>query len=292
LPILGDGSLDDVEVFVGFLGRRRAEGQGLEEVVDRRAETLLADAGLFHQVVDRRQGTNHLAAIDDARGSWDCQAIRPVGHVAQDVLRHGEDLRRLRAVDRVEVGVVLQSVLAVGRQHGGSALDLAGVFPEPTYPPRDPIDAEVELQFAAVVGRNGIAMGAQAGLLRIECGLGVDQFVQPRDVFLRCDPPDPRRRRGRHQLDAFRQRLEEQVVVDEVALLRVKVSGEAALVRHFALQLLDDPVEKRSRSMTSGCSSSFGGISRRATCAQTDFQTAALVSSTGPRSERLSSASA
>ena len=53
-------------------------------------------------------------------------------------------------------------------------------------------DREVELEFAAVVGGDDVAAGPQAGLRGVVRRFRVDQFVQPRDVFLRRYPPDAR----------------------------------------------------------------------------------------------------
>ena len=53
---------------------------------------------------------------------------------------------------------------------------------------------KVELQFTAVIGGNDIATRAKARPLRIKLRFRIDQFVQPRDVFLRRDAPDARRR--------------------------------------------------------------------------------------------------
>ena len=45
-------------------------------------------------------------------------------------------------------------------------------------------------------------------------------------------------------LNAIGQRSEQQVMIDEVALVRIKVGTEPALVAHDACQFTDDPVGK------------------------------------------------
>ena len=169
-------------------------------------------------------------------------AQRPVGHVAQDIFGLGEDLGRLGAVDRVEVRVVFEPVFARGREDDRHAFHRGGIGDRAPLPLGDPVGAEVEFQFATVVGRHGVAAGAYPGSGRVIRGLGVDQLVEPGDVFLGGDAPDARWRGCRDQLDVFGELPEEEVVVDEVPLVRIEVGLEATLVGHVPLQLADDPV--------------------------------------------------
>jgi hypothetical protein len=61
-------------------------------------------------------------------------------------------------------------------------------------------------------------------------------------VLLRRDAPDARGRGGWSESDALGQFAEEEIVIDEVPLLRIKMGMEAAFVLHRRLQLADDPV--------------------------------------------------
>ena len=121
---------DDRQVCVRFLPARRTEGQSFEHVVHRSSQPLVGDTLVLHEVVDRRQRTYDLRAVNKAgrqaakialhlvgdRLGIVGDLIRPgdaqraVGHVANDVLGDAHDLCRFRAVDRVEVGIVLQPV--------------------------------------------------------------------------------------------------------------------------------------------------------------------------------------
>ena len=89
--------------------------------------------------------------VGDLLGLGDAQ--RAVGHVAEDVLRHAEDLGGLGAVDGVEVGVVLEADVPGRRKHRGHALDRRRVGHRAALPLDDAVGAEVELELAAVVGR-------------------------------------------------------------------------------------------------------------------------------------------
>ena len=99
-----------------------------------------------------------------------------------------------------------------------------------TRPINDAIRAEVELEFATVVGGNDIAMRAQIPVLPDRTLVPVDQFIETRDVFLRCDTPDARRRRCGREFDTIRQRTKQQFVIDEVALVGIQMGTEPALV--------------------------------------------------------------
>ncbi len=256
--------LDDGQVGVGFLLARRPKRHRFEDIVHRSGQTLVGDTFVLHEVVDGRQWTQDLCAVNDAgrqaskiplhlvldRLGIVGDLIRlgdaqwAIGHVANDILSDAHDLCRFGAVDRVEVGIVFQPVVSRRRQHGGHALDGCGIGHCPTLPLDDAIRAKVELQFTAVVRGNDIPMRSKARLAGIEDRLAVDQFIEARDVFLWCHAPESCWRCCRCELDAIGQRAEQQVVIDEVALVRIEVGTEPALVSHDTCQFADDPVRE------------------------------------------------
>ena len=56
-----------------------------------------------------------------------------------------------------------------------------------------------------MVGRDDIAAGAGARLLRVKSRLDIDQLIEPCDVLLRRHSPDARWRRSWLEGDAFGQ---------------------------------------------------------------------------------------
>ncbi len=135
-------------------------------------------------------------------------------------------------------------MLAGGGEHHGDALYGRGIGNGSTFPLDDPVRAEVHLQLASVVGRDEVAPGSQARFLRVVGRLEVDQLVEPRDMFLRRDPPNAGRGRGRLQPNSFGQGAKKQVVVQEIALVWILVGMKTSLVLHLARKFTDDPVRE------------------------------------------------
>ena len=172
-----------------------------------------------------------LGVVGDLLGKTD-QAERTIGHETKNVLRLDKDLGRLGTVDGIKVGIVLQAMLAGGGKHHGHTLHRRGVGYRPPLPLDDPVRAKVHLEFAPVVGRDDVATGSEARFLQVVFWLEVDQFVEPRDMFLRRNAPNAGGRRSGDQLNAFRQWTKEQVVVHEIALAGIQVGPKPALVLH------------------------------------------------------------
>ena len=93
-------------------------------------------------------------------------------------------------VDGGEFSVVVEAVLAGWGKHDGNALDCGGIGYGAAYPVNDTVHSEVEFELAAVIGRDGITVSAEARAFGIVCGFRVDEFIQPGDVFGRSDAPD------------------------------------------------------------------------------------------------------
>ena len=68
-----------------------------------------------------------------------------------------------------------------------------------------------------MIGWDDVTMAAKTRLFGIVLGFGVDQFIQPSDVFLWGDTPDAGWRRGGCELDSFGQGGKKQVVGDEIS---------------------------------------------------------------------------
>ena len=85
-------------------------------------------------------------------------------------------------------------MFARGGEHDRHTLDGCGIGNRAAFPADDAVGAEVEFQFTAVIGGHHIPARALAGLGGIVRRLGIDQFVESRDVFLRRDAPNARRR--------------------------------------------------------------------------------------------------
>ncbi len=68
LAYLIDGVLDDLEILVGFLGRRRTEGYRLEDVVHCGTEVLVGEVRFLHQLVNGSDRPGDFGVVDDGGG--------------------------------------------------------------------------------------------------------------------------------------------------------------------------------------------------------------------------------
>ena len=89
-----------------------------------------------------------------------------------------------------------------------------------------------------------IALRPQSRLIGIEVRFLVDQLVKSRDVLLRRDSPKSSGRGCGPECDALGERTEQQVMIDEVAFIRIEISSKPTLVLHDACQLADNPIRK------------------------------------------------
>ena len=213
---LVDGVFDNLQVISRLFFGGGTKSHCFKNKMHSRKQAFVVDALVLHQGVDRCHGTNNLGVVNNGnRRSTDValrldfvvslwvvrdlfresdQTFRAVGHVAQNIFRLAEDLRGFGAVDGVKIRVILQSMFARGGEHDRHTLDGGGIGNRAAFPTDDAVGAEVEFQFAAVIGGHHIPARALAGLGGIVRRLGIDQFVESRDVFLRRDAPNSRRR--------------------------------------------------------------------------------------------------
>ena len=211
-----DGVFDNLQVISRLFFGGGTKSHRFKNKIYSRTQAFVVDALFLHQGVDRSHGTNNLGIINDGnRRAADValgldfvvslrvvcdlfresnQTLRAVGHVAKNVFRLTEDLRGFGAVDGVKVWIILQSMFARGGEHDRHTFDGGGIGNRAAFPTDDAVGAEVEFQFAAVIGGHHIPARALAGLGGIVRRLGIDQFVESRDVFLRRDAPNSCRR--------------------------------------------------------------------------------------------------
>lgn len=93
---------------------------------------------------------------------WIGDAEWSVCHVTEDVFCLGQNLGGFCAVDAVEVCVVFKAVFAVRGEDCWDAFDCGGVGDCSALVVYDAVCAEVEFEFASVVGRDYVTMGAEA----------------------------------------------------------------------------------------------------------------------------------
>ena len=93
-----------------------------------------------------------------------------------------------------------------------------------------------------MVCRNRITARSHTGPLRVILWLGIDQLIEPRDMLLRSDPPNPFWRGRWRQFDPVRELTKQEIVIQKITLVRIKMSLESALILHDPLKLTDNPI--------------------------------------------------